>query len=205
MDYPISDPTIGLVGGKFTDGNPGAGVPASRDPASWANLVTDELLGVLTAAGITPDDEDNTQLLASLVALGLRAASTVRTGVVQLADSATIQTGTDVAMAPTAASLVGGLLGAGGTGANDYVAIPFRDKTTGGRRNLILQWGSYSPPDTTAHSVPLNTTFPTAGLVGQATSKGVNVTGVCAGVTPTSITLQSSVSSVSLFWIAFGY
>ncbi|MCP1375402.1 gp53-like domain-containing protein [Dyella lutea] len=69
MDYPTSDPTVGLVGGKFTDGNPAGGVAASRDSASWANLVTDELIGLLTEAGIVPSDADNTQVLAAIIAI----------------------------------------------------------------------------------------------------------------------------------------
>jgi len=69
MDYPKSDATVGLVGGKFTDGDPGAGVAASRDPSSWANLVTDELLNVLVAGGIVPDEATNTQVRDAIQAI----------------------------------------------------------------------------------------------------------------------------------------
>jgi hypothetical protein len=68
MDYPKSDPTIGLVGGKFSDGDPAGGIPASRDPAAWANLTTDELLNILTAFGVTPDEANNHQLIDALLA-----------------------------------------------------------------------------------------------------------------------------------------
>lgn len=61
MDFPKSDATVGLVNGRFVDG--------SEDPASWANLLTDELLNVLAAAGIAPDEADNGQLLAALKAI----------------------------------------------------------------------------------------------------------------------------------------
>jgi hypothetical protein len=68
MDYPKSDPTVGLVGGKFTDGDPAGAVPPSRDPASWANLTTDELLNILTAFGVTPAEANNHQLIDALLA-----------------------------------------------------------------------------------------------------------------------------------------
>lgn len=68
MDYPKSDPTVGLVGGKFTDGDPAGAVAPSRDPAAWANLLTDELLNAITAFGVTPDEANNHQLIDALLA-----------------------------------------------------------------------------------------------------------------------------------------
>lgn len=66
MDYPISVPSAGLVNGKFVDEDPLAGSPGSLIPASWGNGVTQEILGVVQAAGMTPSETSNTQLLTAL-------------------------------------------------------------------------------------------------------------------------------------------
>ncbi|WP_434626185.1 hypothetical protein J3P84_23450 [Pseudomonas sp. Z1-29] len=66
MDYPISVPSVGLVGGKFVDENPGTGTPGSLIPSQWGNAVTEEILNVLAAAAVTPDEFDNGQLLLAI-------------------------------------------------------------------------------------------------------------------------------------------
>ncbi|MCR8931920.1 MULTISPECIES: hypothetical protein [unclassified Pseudomonas] len=69
MDYPISVPSVGLVGGKFVDEDPLAGTPGSLIPAQWGNAVTDEIIHVITGAGLTPDELNNMQLLAAIKAV----------------------------------------------------------------------------------------------------------------------------------------
>lgn len=52
--------------GRFTEGDPTVPVPATTVSADWLNAVQDEVLAVLTAAGLTPAKNNNTQLLAAL-------------------------------------------------------------------------------------------------------------------------------------------
>ncbi|QLI80781.1 hypothetical protein HZU75_04140 [Chitinibacter fontanus] len=69
MDYPKTVPGVGLVAGKFSDGDVAQGVPASLDPAAWANAVTDELLAVIVAGGLVPTEGVNNQLLQAIQAI----------------------------------------------------------------------------------------------------------------------------------------
>ncbi|MEW9901652.1 phage tail protein [Pseudomonas putida] len=66
MDYPKSLPNAGLVSGKFVDEDPVAGTPGSLIPADWANALMDELLGIISAAGLSPDEADHTQLVRAI-------------------------------------------------------------------------------------------------------------------------------------------
>jgi hypothetical protein len=66
LDYPKSVPSVGLVNGQFVDEDPVTGKPGSLIPATWGNSVTQEILNVIQAAGMTPNEVSNNQLLAAL-------------------------------------------------------------------------------------------------------------------------------------------
>lgn len=52
--------------GHWTDGNVAGGVAPTRMMAGWFNAVQDELVNVLTAAGLQTDPKNSAQLLAAL-------------------------------------------------------------------------------------------------------------------------------------------
>lgn len=66
MDYPKSVPSAGLVNGKFVDENPLTGTPGSLIPADWGNGVTQEIVNVIKAGELTPDEAKSDQLLQAI-------------------------------------------------------------------------------------------------------------------------------------------
>lgn len=52
--------------GYFAHGNPSTGTPYTVLSSDWANAVQEELVGCITAAGMTPTKGNNAQLLAAL-------------------------------------------------------------------------------------------------------------------------------------------
>jgi hypothetical protein len=64
-------PALTGAEGYFTNGNPGAGVPATVMPDWWLNMMQDEFLAILAAAGIAPDTAGtvNNQIMAALRAM----------------------------------------------------------------------------------------------------------------------------------------
>ena len=66
MDYPNSVPSAGLVNGKFVDENPLTGTPGSLIPADWGNGVTEEIVNVIKAGDLTPDETNYQQLLQAI-------------------------------------------------------------------------------------------------------------------------------------------
>jgi len=86
MDYPRSVPSVGLVNGRFVDENPLAGTPGSLIPAVWGNSVTQEILSVISAAGMTPSEADTGQLIKALQTI-LERSSPMRSVITRLSAS----------------------------------------------------------------------------------------------------------------------
>ncbi|MFL1501163.1 hypothetical protein ACI77J_09415 [Pseudomonas sp. O64] len=66
MDFPKSVPGVGLVNGVFVDEDALAAKPGSLIPSVWGNSVTLEILNVLAAAGVTPDELKVNQLAEAI-------------------------------------------------------------------------------------------------------------------------------------------
>lgn len=89
MDYPKSVPSVGLVNGRFVDEDPLAGTPGSLIPAIWGNGVTQEILGVISAAGMAPSEADTGQLIKALQAI-IGRSSPMRSVITRLTASKTL-------------------------------------------------------------------------------------------------------------------
>lgn len=66
MDYPKTVQGVGLVDRKFVNENPVTGQVGSLIPAEWGNSVTDEILNVIQAAGMEPNEQATNQLIQAI-------------------------------------------------------------------------------------------------------------------------------------------
>lgn len=78
MDFPKSMPDIGLVNGQFVDEDVTTGQVGTYIPSSWGNALTHEILNVIEAAGLEPDEGDNTQLMVAVNKISSRYAPVLR-------------------------------------------------------------------------------------------------------------------------------
>lgn len=62
----IPTPATAGTQGYFTNGNPAAGVPATIVDADWLNMVQQELVNIVTAAGETPSKTTYNQVLLAI-------------------------------------------------------------------------------------------------------------------------------------------
>jgi len=100
---------------RFTDGNPASGIPPTIVTDDWANAVQEEIVAVITAAGLTLNKAYNGQLKDAIEALIVGAvpmASTAESGLVELATSAEAVAGVDAERAVTPAGLSAALANA---------------------------------------------------------------------------------------------
>lgn len=59
-------------GGEFTDGDEGQAIPPTDLNAAWFNSVQREIIAILTAFGVSPDPNDDSQLWTVLQKMGVR-------------------------------------------------------------------------------------------------------------------------------------
>lgn len=121
--------------GYPTSGNPATATPATKPGAFWYHMIMEELMAVITAAGVTPDKSSLTQLLTAL-----RSAGVFQTQATN--DSSTKAATT--AFANPGASL----------STNGYQKLP---------SGLIIQWGRASVA-TNGSAITLPVAYPNAHL-----------------------------------------
>lgn len=186
MDYPKSTPNVGLVGGKFVDENTSTGQAGSLIPATWGNSVTDELLGVIVAAGLTPSENDLTQLQKAIQSLAasdvkrtVRVATTgaIALSGVQTIDGVALAAGNRVLVKDQAAASQNGIYTvAAGAWVRALDANESAECVPG--HLVIVESG-------TAHGGAIwqlsNTTLPTLGTSALVYTRVYGKTGVAAG------------------------
>lgn len=88
-------PTPAAAGtpGYFTGGDPVGGTPATVVTQDWANSIQEEIMSVLTAAGITPDKTAVNQLLLAIRNVALSTAGGIVTANSASAALRVVQTG----------------------------------------------------------------------------------------------------------------
>ena len=66
--------------GYFTNGNPATGVAPTIVDADWLNMIQQELINIVTAAGITPSKTVYNQVLSAIKRIGQSTVVLADTG-----------------------------------------------------------------------------------------------------------------------------
>lgn len=177
---------------KFTDGNPATATPATVVDAKWLNMVQEEIITVIAAAGITLDDGDETQLYDAIMALILANvptipdASTTVKGKVELATNTEASDGVDTVRAVTPAGVKGAIDArvASDTAAGLVEFATSAETITGSATDRAV---------TPAGLAALTSSDTRAGLVELATNAEVQTgTDTARAVTPAGLASQTS-------------
>lgn len=81
---------------KFTEGNPSTGALATTVTADWCNAVQEEIIAVLTEAGIAPVKANNGQLVAAILSLIAGGGVAVTAEGVSILDAGSFFSGNNV-------------------------------------------------------------------------------------------------------------
>jgi hypothetical protein len=115
---------------------------------------------------------------------------------------------------PSVATIIAGLLGAGGHAANDYMSIPYRNRSTNEIEYLIVQWGvTASVPTDSTLAFIFPVAFPNATLFigGTPTLNSISVgsagqtAAVFTGVTTSGATICNDTGAQPYRYFVIGY
>ncbi len=99
----LPTPEAALTEGYWTEGNPGTGVPATLERASWFNMVQEELRAIVVAGGATPSKTNYTQIRDAIKLMFSTVVGTARNVVMSVtAASATATLTADEIIVETA-------------------------------------------------------------------------------------------------------
>jgi hypothetical protein len=192
--------TINLGGGNlgFQDRNLSAGIAGTTVLAGWLNGVQEELVGIITTAGLTPSGADLGQVLAGLEVLFATLASPHFSGVPTAATAAPGTNTTQLASTAFVAAAIAGCLSVTGI----WLANPGYIVFSSG---LIVQWadGTVDPANNTEpnQTITLPLTFPHACLSATVTT---NLTTISGGADFVYQGVGKTASSVSVIRQAVG-
>lgn len=126
------DSSTATAENQFTEGSVTGGIPATIVTAAWLNDIQEELLNVLTGAGIAPVKGQQDQLLSSLLALFLGTGEMSTNGYVRVPFKRS-STG-----ARAVATICWGVSPVIASGANQVISLPAAFVSVAGRA-----WTSY--------------------------------------------------------------
>lgn len=176
-------PSIGYP----TSGNSGTGTPATKPGPYWYHMITEEIRGVLVAAGLTPSQGDVTQLLQALRASGVFQTQPTNDSGTKVATTAFANPGSSLA-------------------GNGWQKLP---------SGLIIQWGLTASVTITNSQAATNAALPIAfpnnffKVIGSAEGSQASIS---ASIVKSGLTLVSGVINNtsgtsytgSMAYVAFG-
>ncbi|MBL1321500.1 MAG: hypothetical protein COA63_010645 [Methylophaga sp.] len=182
--------------GYPTDGNPQTATPATKPGAHWFYKIGESLRNVIEGAGLTPDDDDLTQLkqAITLSASAVAAQAETDAGVIdnKYISPKKLRWGFSSLLA-----------------ANGYIVFP---TWLGG---LIIQWGTYTTTLEGTYTTNLPIVFPNAFLLPLATIKATTNTAGGIQSAAASIVSSSTIRLIAdtyiagsidgIFYIAIGH
>lgn len=169
-----ASPSIGYP----TAGNPGSGTPATTPGPYWYHMIMEELMAIISSAGITPNQGDLNQLLTALRSTGVFQTQPIGNQTTKVATTAFVNPGHSFS-------------------ASGYQRLP---------SGLIIQWGNGGSGAVTK-TVTFPVAFPTAVLSMQCTDASPSFFSVNFSVNPTLVGASIFCNSDpgGFYWIAIGY